>query len=133
MSASTGIKGFGSTLAGSSLGTVVEITTIGGPNIEVDDIELTHMASPNGYKEFIGGLIDGGTIDLTINYTKAQITALSAALGVSDTITITLPDTSTWVFGGYVKSLGQETPMGDKISNSITIKASGKPTFTAAS
>jgi len=132
MAASTGIKGYGTTFAGAALSTVVEVTKLSGPSVEADDIELTHMASPNGYKEFIAGLVNGGAMNLELNYTKAQSTSLLAAVGTNDTFTMTLPDSSTWVFTGYVKSLGQETPMSDKVSNTAAIKISGKPVFTAA-
>lgn len=132
MSASTGVKGYGSTIAGSALSTVVEVTKIGGPNLKADSIELTHMTSDNRFREYISGLLEGGEVSLELNYTKAQCAAIATALGTTDTFTLTLSDSSTWVFTGFINALGQETPHDGKISNTAGIQVSGKPVFTAA-
>jgi hypothetical protein len=131
MSSTSGRIGYGTTLAGSSLSTVVEVTNISGPSIEVDDIEFTNMDSTSARKEFLAGLVDSGTLDIEINYTKAQVAAVSSALRTSQTWTVTFTDSSTWTGTGYVKSLGQETPTADRISNTFSIKATGVWTFTA--
>jgi hypothetical protein len=46
---------------------------------------------------------------------------------------ITFVDTSKWALSGYIKSFGNEVDREDIITANITVKISGKPTFTAAS
>src|SRR2546430_1988856 len=41
---------------------VLEIVKLGGPGMKADMKDVSNMASPNAYKEFIAGLRDGGDI-----------------------------------------------------------------------
>lgn len=129
---SDGIKGFGTTLSGATTGAIAQITSIGVPGMEVDDIDVTTMLSTNGWKEFVAGLKDAGEITLQLLYHKTLTNTIEGRLGeANETWTITFPDSATFACSGYVKSLGIESPMEDKISQSCTIKLSGEPTFTS--
>lgn len=112
---------------------LLEITDVSGPEIAVDDVEMTHSESPDRYKEWLPGLIDGGEVTVECNYTKENCAAVYALVGVKKYYKITLPDGgSTWKFPGYIKGFGEEEPIDDKIQNQVTIKVGGKPVFTAA-
>jgi hypothetical protein len=56
------------------------------PEDQVADIEATHFLSPNKRKEYISGLIDGGTGDVVVNRIPGNVTdaLLRAALGAGD-------------------------------------------------
>lgn len=137
----SGTLGYGTqllygTLGGTASTAIAQITNIGGPNIEVDDIEETTMDKPTGeenWKVFAPGLIDGGEVSFDILYEKAVSTAVWALVGVAKSFKILWPDNSYCEFNGYLKSLGHETPKDADITNSCTIKISGKPAFTAGS
>lgn len=126
------LHGYGTTLSGSVSGTIAEIRSIGLPDQKVDDIDVTTMASPDKYKQFIAGLIDAGVITMQLLYTKAVYLQVQNALGTSQTWTITLPDGSTFVGNGYINAQGGESPHDEKISQTVGLKLSGKPVFTAA-
>ena len=130
----SGISGFGTTLAGSVTGAIGQVTKISLSGQDVNDIDITTMLSPNGWKEFIAGLKDAKEITLDLLYEGANMDTILGALGgENENWTITIPDAATFVCEGYVKALGTQIPMDDKISQSMTIKLSGEPEFTPAS
>ncbi len=130
--ASSGTHGHGTTLSGSSLGTVGEVIDIDLGGIEATDIDLGSMDSTDKYKDFISGMIDAGEISFNCIYDKTQASSLYGAVGTSDTFTVTFPDSATFVASGYVKNVGTTIPFEDKIEQSVTIKISGKPTFSVS-
>ena len=130
--------GAGTTISGSVTGAIGQIIdTISGPNAAIDDVETTDFdVDDAGYaKTFIPGLIDNGEVNLAVVYDGSAggiADKLNTAFigRAAQTWTITYKDTSTRVFSGYIKALGQETPQADKIKQAITIKISGAVTFT---
>lgn len=131
MAASDAISGYDTTLSVDS-NAIAEIISTNISGMSGDDIDITHMESPDGFREFIPGLVDGGALDVTLNYTKAQRAALMALWREVETYTVTYPDGSTDVFDGYINDFGQETPHDDKITCTASFKISGKPVFTPA-
>jgi len=96
-------------------------------------IDVTDVSSTNEWKEFLAGLKDAGSITLTLQYEKALWTKLYAALGVMDTWTITLADTSTVVCSGFLtQGPGAGGELESGVDTDVTIKLSGEPVFTAA-
>lgn len=130
---SDGISGYNTTLTGSVTGKVGQLTKLGINGMEVNDIDVTWMESPERWREFIAGLKDAKEIQCEALYEKANMAMLLAALGdVNEDWTILLPDGSIFMCEGYIKTLGAAIPMDDKISQPLNIKLSGKPTFTPA-
>lgn len=90
-----------------------EVRSVNFPQIEVDEHEVTSLKSPNRFKEFIGGLKDGGEFTATFNYDPGSATdlLLTAALGgTTRKMRIVIPDTSgagtadyNWLFPTFVK------------------------------
>jgi hypothetical protein len=132
----SGIGGFQTLLKGSSnltnTASVLEITSISLPELGVTDIDVSSMDSTDNFMEFIGGSVDPGLIDITLNYDPAVDADILAAVGdVNETWTITFPDNSTWATVGYVNKMGGGTStMNDKIDRVLSIKCSGVPTQT---
>jgi hypothetical protein len=44
------------------------VVSFGLPNDEVEEIETTHLKSPNRRREFIAGMRDGGEVEVVLNY-----------------------------------------------------------------
>jgi predicted secreted protein len=78
MAASGAKSGFGTLIELSDGGAtpvftpIAEVLSIKGPSASRDTIEVTHMESPGGWKEFIGGLVEGGEITLELNFVATE-------------------------------------------------------------
>ena len=133
---SDGILGYGATLVGSDSGAVGNIVSMNVGPSTVDSVEKTTTESPNACKEYMAGLIDGGELTLTVNYD-------GSASGIADKLETAKNGrtaetwTATLVDGSYTQGLGFITNLSgpqygspsDKVSQSLTIKFSGLPTF----
>lgn len=140
-----GISAFGTLLkigdGGSpteSFTTIAEVTSIGGPALSLDPIETTHHASTGGWREFIGGLLDGGEVSFDINYDPVGATHDASTGLIADMVARTVrnfqlvfPDTgnTTWSFAALVTSFEPSEPVDDKLAASVTLKVSGQPTL----
>ena len=127
--------GFGTVLAGVTVGTVGNILTISGPNETRDAIDLSTADSAAQVREFMAGMIDSGEITLTVNYDGSDsgvANALHTAFlaGTAEVWTITFKDTSTAAASGFITALGQTAPFDDKVTQDITIKLTAVVTYT---
>lgn len=125
---------------GTTFETIADVTNIGGPARTRETIDVTSHNSPGQWMEFIGGLKDGGEISLDINYDPAELTH-DIDDDFDDTEArnyriVILPGTDdeyTWSIKGIMTELSDEFPYDDKMSRSMTIKVTGKPTLLATS
>jgi predicted secreted protein len=121
---------------GTTFETVANVTSISGPSRSRETIDVTAHDSPGGWMEFLGGLKDGGELSLDINYDPAEDTH-DLDDDFDDTEPrnyqiVILPGTEdewTWSIKGILTGLEDEFPYDDKMSRSMTIKVSGKPTL----
>jgi len=115
--------------------TFTELTEIGSPGYESDDIDVTTHSSKDYFMEFIKGLIDAGEIPFegladsdNIDVIEPFMTTMSI-----QSVTVTMPTTpsiSKFECNGYVKSLEISAPHDGAIEISGAIKVTGKPTFS---
>ena len=108
---------------------IAEVKNIEGPSASRAFLDSTTLDAVDGWRTYISGFKDLGTLTMTLNYTKAGYSALLADLG-SDTASnykITLPDSTTIVFDAFLTDLPLTIPE-DIITVSATFKISGKPT-----
>ena len=126
-----GLSAFGTTLTIATV-PVAELTNISGPGVSADTIDVSSHDSANRYREFVGGLIDGGEVSIEGNLTTAAagnvvMTALEA--GTSQACVITFPGTpaKTWTFSAIVTAFNTEAPYEDKQSFSGSLKVTGRP------
>jgi predicted secreted protein len=125
--------GCGATLTGSVNGAFAEIMSINLPDQKRDDIDVTTMDSTDMWREFIPGLKDAGSLTMQLLFEKANYSKVQTAFaGNPETWTIGIPDGSTFSCSGYLNANGGEIPLDEKITQSVTLKLSGKPTFVPA-
>jgi predicted secreted protein len=108
---------------------IAEINKITGPNMSRGTIDVTSLDSTGGYREFIGGFRDGGTVQFDMNFTLAGYIAMKDDFE-SDELRdyqIVMPDAgnTTFEFAALVTELPLDIPMDDKITCSVTLKVSG--------
>jgi predicted secreted protein len=123
--------------SGAAWANIAEINSISGPNMTRDTIDVTSLDSTAGYREFIGGFRDGGTVQLAMNFIRASLDTMKTDFE-SDTIQnyeIVLPDdeNTTLEFTGLVTELPLEIPPDDKITMTVSIKVSGQVTVNSGS
>lgn len=120
-----------------SLVQLQEVRRVGFPQNETDEHEVTHLLSPDRYKEFIQGLIDGGEFTATLNYDPGSATDLALTnaknLGTTRKARIVVPDndgtgTAAWnfTFSCFVKKYApDEMAPNDPITATATFRVSG--------
>ena len=116
--------------SGSAWVNLAEVTSITGPTMTRDFIDVTSLDSTGGYREFITGFRDAGTISMNMNFTRDTYDALKADFE-SPTLQnyqIILSDieNSSIEFEGLVTEIPVTIPTDDKISVDCTIKITGQ-------
>jgi predicted secreted protein len=110
---------------------IAEVNSITGPGMTRDTIDVTSLDSTGGYREFITGFRDGGSVELSMNMTRAMWDLMLADFesDVLQNYNIVLSDTeSTSIeFEGLVTEMPLTIPTDDKVTMDVSIKISGQP------
>lgn len=116
---------------------LAEVNSITGPTMTRDFIDVTSLDSTGGYREFITGFRDAGTLSLSMNFTRTSYDLFKADFESSTAVfyEIVLPDTETTTleFEGLVTEIPLTIPTDDKITADVTIKISGTVTIGSGS
>jgi hypothetical protein len=116
---------------------LAEVRTAGFPQDETDEIEVTHLNSPDRYKEFIQGLIDAGEFNITLNYVPGSATdlLLTAAKGTGTVrkARIVVPDNSgtgaadwNFTFPAFIKKYApDEMNPNEAVTATATFRVAG--------
>ncbi len=114
---------------GSSFDDVAEINSITGPGMSRDVIDVTSLDSIGGYREFITGFRNSGTVALAMNFTRVtyemMLTDFESDTVVSYEIVFPDADNTTIEFDGLVTELPLTIPADDKVTADVTIQISG--------
>lgn len=114
---------------------VGSMTNLSGPGTSREEIDVTTHDSPDGWREFIFGLKDGGEVSADINYDPVMHDPLQEDYEYSDPrrYRVTFPDpaATTWTFQAGLTGFEPEAPHDDKLAASLTWKVSGKPTLSS--
>jgi predicted secreted protein len=110
-----------------------EILSVALPNSQVEDVEATHMQSPNRRREFVAGLIDDGEGTIEMNYVPGSATdvLIVAALADGETrdykVVLPVADGSTWEVTGdcIVKGYERNAPIDDRMTATLTVRFTG--------
>lgn len=115
--------------------TVGRVISISGPQISSERIEITTLDSAGGYKEYIGGLKDGGEIQLEVYWKKSDAKQVILRNAVDDgtqlPFQITWPDSPATVCSGtiIVSSFGMNTAANEGVKATISCKLTGAPVW----
>ena len=113
---------------------IADIVSINGPGMARDTVDVTTLSSTGGYREFITGLRDGGTLTFEVLFSKTGYQALKTDFenDSAQAYSIELPDTDNTIIGfnGLVTDFPVTIPLDDKVSVSVTIKITGNITVS---
>ena len=122
--------------AASATTEVANVTNISGPGLTLETIDVTNHSSASNWREFIGGLKDGGEINIDISYEPAGAThnATAGLLFFLNTraiafFSLTFPNATAWSFTALVSSFTPGLAVGDALTASVTLKITGAPTL----
>lgn len=132
-----GTRGFGTTLAGATTGTIGKVRDVNGFGASADKIDMTHGDIDSRVKEFVAGLIEAKAWNVTVLYTKAGFDDAYTAVGAdNEAWTLTFPDGSTLVAQGFISDVEGAAPYNGEMTFRVTVTtsvgASGLPVFTPA-
>ncbi len=119
MAASVAVGAYGAIFAvetalnSGSFTDLVDTTEITAPNASVDEVEVTHMQSPNRVKEFIAGLADYGSVTEKGNHVPQSATDIFLLAWRADggrrNCRITYTGGHTQTFLAFVKNYSVDT------------------------
>lgn len=114
---------------------IAEVNSISGPSMTRDTIDVTSLDSTGGYRDFIAGFRDGGTVTLTMNFTRATYDTMKDDFenDSAQNYEVVLPDddNTSFEFEGLVTELPLEIPTDDKVTANVTIKVVGQVTVNS--
>lgn len=125
---------FGTTLKKGAVA-IAEVTSIGGPSLSADTLDVSSHGSAYGYREFVQGMRDGGEISIEGNFIPGNAGQIALKTdfddGSLDEYVITFPTAmaTTWTFNAIVIGFETSAPFDDKASFTASMKVSGKPTL----
>jgi len=129
----SGLNAFGTTFKWNGTA-LAELTSIGGPKLKVDTIDLTSHDSTSGFREFVAGLKDGGEIKIEGNFiagdTSGQIAFITdLKAGTKREVIITGPAAGafTWTFDAIGTDYEPTFPDDGKLGFSASLKVTGVP------
>jgi predicted secreted protein len=116
---------------------IAEVNSITGPGMKRTTIDVTSLDSAGGYREFIAGFRDAGTVTLKMNFTRVTYNVMIADFesNILQNYNIILPDTevTSFEFEGLVTELPLSIPADDKVTVDVTIQISGPVVFDSGS
>ena len=112
---------------------------ISGPSLEADSIEVTAHDSPDGFREHIQGMKDGGEVTLELRFDpsddKHKDLLQDYVDGDNHDYKVLFPDEdkTEWEFEAHITSYEPSAAFEDDLTASVTFKISGKPTIDGVS
>lgn len=124
------LKGDGATPTEAFTDFGIEITSITPPGLSRDSIDVTHMQSPDEFREFIEGLMNAGEFSCDLNWKpSATDTIVAELISGKANWQMQFPNGVTWTMSAFVTNYPITVPMDNKMTASVTWKVSGKPTL----
>lgn len=114
---------------GSAWASVGEVTTISGPNMSRETIDVTSLASTGGYREFITGLRNPGTITFTMNFNRTDYDTMKTDFESDSAVDyeMILPDDekTSLEFTALVTEMPLNLDPSSQITCNVTMQISG--------
>lgn len=117
-----------------------EVFNIKPPSATVDQVEVTHMTSPNRRREYIDGLIDPGECSFEMNYVPGSPSDI-ILLGIVNTAPgvdrgrncrLIYPNGIQDTFFANLSTYEPAVPTDDKMTAAVTFRVTGDVTRAAA-
>ena len=116
---------------------IAEIKNISGPTKSKGTIDVTSLSSTGGYREFIGGFKDAGSITLSMIFRRDTYEIMNTDFESSGlrNYEIIFPDDedTTIEFEAEVTELGLAVSADEAILSDVTLKVSGQPVINSGS
>lgn len=118
--------------------TIAEVLDIGGPSLASEIADVTSHSSPNGWREKIATLLDGGEVTFDVNFIPGNATHSATTGLVADfkartrrNYQLVFPDVAqtTWEFTAIVSAFEPSAPVDGALTASVTLTISGQPTL----
>ena len=125
-----------------NLAELVEVVSFSLPSDTAERVETTHLKSPNRRREYTSGMIDGGELEVTLNFRPGtdtdQLIEAALAAGDSRAVRFNIPELGTLAYTydttvlvtAYAK--GEVTADG-KMEATVTMAVTGAVTGGAYS
>jgi len=114
---------------------IAEVKTISGPGMSRDVIDVTSLDSTGGWREFIAGFRNAGTVVLNMNFTRATYDIMWDDFGDDDVqyyeMILSDSENTTIEFAGLVTELPVNVSADDAVTNDATIQISGVPVINS--
>lgn len=114
---------------------IANVFNVEGPGLTRNTIDVTAHDSTDGWMEFLGALKDAGELTLDINYDPSEHDTLVEDFEEDQphNYQLVFPDTAgtTWQFAAILTEFPPAAPHDDKLTASLTFKATGKPDTAA--
>lgn len=123
--------GIGVTVATNAIG---GLTDVGLPGVEVSMIDTTTHDSSGGFREFVSGLKDAGSLELTGKYNYADVGQdyLKDNPGASAAFVVTFSDGTKASFTAFIGGYVVTNPLDDSVEFSCSCKITGGITWAAS-
>lgn len=114
---------------------VAGVVRISPPDIGVSAVECTNLDSPDYAREYIAGLIEGGSCSFDLRFDGTQYDVLFSMLRSTEKWRVLFPDGtsptngSNIVFYGFFTALGTAVNLDDALQAMGVLKVTGKPDF----
>ena len=118
----------GITIAFATSAFVAEITDVTPPGATRESIDTSHQGTTDWKTATPADLAEWGELSFTIHFRPSTDPPVD---GLPESITITFPDTNTWVFTGFMTGYEPSAPHLDKMTADVTVKVDGDVTFGA--
>lgn len=136
MAESEGLIGFGTKVrmwddeqSPPGLREVGEVKDVTPPSETMDTVEVSHMQSPDGYKEFILGMTDAGELSFDINWIPGMATDVFLrrvrAAKQRIPVQVEYPNGAMHDFHALLMSLTPAVPVQDVMTQSVNFKVTG--------
>jgi len=105
---------------------VPNITDVSVPEVDRDMIDVTVHSTSNEWREFVGGLKDGGTFTISgLHSATSNPLAADDDDGSAKAVVVTFSDASTATFDGVLLGYGVSGGIEGALTYSASIKVSG--------
>lgn len=127
-----GEDAFGTTLerfSGTAFVAIASITSLSGPGLSRDTIDMTAHDSPGQWEEHLGGIKRSGELTAEINRRPDIHDVLTADFDDDEprSYRMSWPSGAVWTFDAILTGYEPDSPHDDKLSATVTWKLTGVP------